>query len=666
MFALRGALLAALSSSAQIGVECFQAQQQSAAQRQPLVTATATATATASTPPTPPALDGVSSVKLSRIVERMCGLKGDELSVQRQCAEPTASRLCRCCHASAHASGVGVGAALFSGECAVRWLLQSGVVDRPVSALLLCRSMLRERAVLPACAPSAPFYSSLGSLYAFGCEYSGYERASEADIERLCLHSTAHADVVAALCKHYNQKQERERRRLSDRQPPASAEPPLALSDGDSLSSSIPQVASHRAFVVGGGVFLGSELVRWLKRTKAARSTRDAVVWGNFLLQQQIIRACTAPQPHDARHSSDASHGTGSASQASGSFRYAAVWYELQPASEHLAHHRSQHPSPDAAAASARPALAADEPNTATFGQPASSASSLGPHSAAPGYVATPPPLSSVALELPIVDSATARTEHGSDSAEAEAESGAAERREGDSTAASLLPLSLLCDAALPHSHSRSHSRSSSVPALLAGWEFVQSFGGPCAHKHSHAHTHSSPRPSIQSAHSACLSLSPPLPFRRGWQLRLCGRGRFGDCGGVPSVGRVPGHRRQGGQSVHRGGGRTAHRRGRRQRRAGSGAGGEWSGHAQPARVQVRPSRELTAYCRTPASLLSDPAPAARTHSSVPSHPPLAAHSAPAVCRVVLCCAVLCCAVLCIVVSGSSQRFSLTCLSSTV
>ena len=568
MLALRGVLLALMSSSAQIGVQRFhshdQAQQQQQQQaprlpqqqRHPLPLALplsphgppSTAshgpspteqTAGWSTVPAhlPPAVTlsseprrGSASIdagKVVRIAERMCGLKGDELSIPHMC--DTASQMksgsshhpipaCECASMSEQFADRLAGAPLvrsFSGWCAIRWLLRSGLVDGPDLAVALCRRMIAERAIQPmestigtastASAPSATasphssalFYSSPRILYTFGAEYSCYQSATEADIDRLSLHTRNHADIIAALCKHYNHKEDRRRQSDKQAQPavslstpaPASAAIAAVAASGQALSdtdtSVTAQIVSHRLRWVRVGLFLGSELVRWLKRSKAVGSTRDAVIWGNFLLQHCIIRACRAPYPSQSHQS--ASSDDDSASQP-GTFRYAAIWYEVQPSEHHLKHTCDRHPTHSAATASAgntaQSALDDDSPLISRASQQTVPFTSVAP-SPAPSSELTKASSARIptkdGIVIPVVEKPSA-----ADTSRLEADGKNAEVSPDEDPNA-LLSLSVLCapsvgaavcdvSPVVVSGSSRSSPSSLSVP-LLSGWEFVQSFG---------------------------------------------------------------------------------------------------------------------------------------------------------------------------------------------
>ena len=266
MLAVRGVLLALLSRSAQLGVECFQlpAEQphKHSQQPQPPPAAIAPPPAAAVVPsagcsPTaaPPSID---SSKLHKIAERMCGMKGDELSIAHMCAASVGhtsrtaadsrgvggvkpaqpAPACQCVSAAVQRADVG-GAVAFSGLCAVRWLLRSGLVDRPASAVFLCRRLLAERLIRPTATDSSiaatplsgrSFYSSPAAMYTFSAEYSTYQQPTEEDIDRLSLHTHHHSDSIAALCKHYNHKDDR--RRQSDKQTQLSVAAEVTVTSG--------------------------------------------------------------------------------------------------------------------------------------------------------------------------------------------------------------------------------------------------------------------------------------------------------------------------------------------------------------------------------------------------------------------------------------------------
>ena len=159
MLALHGVLLALLSRSAQLGVECFQpppAPLPPYPHPSPAAAAAAVSlptnghsAASSSDGPSAVALSAMPSVdssKVSRIAERMCGLKGAKLSIGHMCASAAAEGgrsvegPLKALHAACScAARVGS----FSGACAMVWLLRSGLADRPSSAAFLCRRLIR-------------------------------------------------------------------------------------------------------------------------------------------------------------------------------------------------------------------------------------------------------------------------------------------------------------------------------------------------------------------------------------------------------------------------------------------------------------------------------------------------------------------------------------------
>ena len=558
MLALHGVLLALLSRSAQLGVECFQpppaplppyphpspAAAAAAAAAAVSLPTNGHSAASSSDGPSAVALSAMPSVdssKVSRIAERMCGLKGAKLSIGHMCASAAAEGgrsvegPLKALHAACScAARVGS----FSGACAMVWLLRSGLADRPSSAAFLCRRLIAERAIRPldslttpataapaalqpasagnstlASAPSC-FYSSPSMWYMFGSEYCHYQQPTEADIVRLALDTTNHADTIAALCKHYNHKEDRRRQsdKLSQQLAPTAAAA-AAAADGSkspaaSLALPLPQplpaaahsadsfvsgqTTSHRLCSVRVGVFLGSELVRWLKRTRAARSTRDAVLWGNYLIQHRIIAACQPPYPDSGLYSMDRSN-SHSPSEL-GSFRYAAIWYELQPSEQHISPTRDRHLSAAAdAVAGGLPAhnthqSGIEPPPTARLPQPRqlshSAAVVPSPTADSESIHSSSPLHSSIALVLPLVDSSQAAEM-------AVGPVGTEVRDTALGTASDVdgaLPLSVVCGAlagtcdgaavsSFPSRTGPSLAGSSVLVPLLSGWEFVQSFG---------------------------------------------------------------------------------------------------------------------------------------------------------------------------------------------
>ena len=256
-------------------------------------------------PPPPPQLphlrstsSSVESTKWLKVAEAMAGLRGwDGRGVGgglvREVVGGVADGVSGLCRS--------VGEWRFSGAAAVRWLLDEGLAASASAALYAGQRLLEEghihllhstaaaqphpplhtHSTAPAAAADVgTFYLSSSLWYAFDASLRWDDApVSAADVERLRLNQQPHPSIIAQLCQHYNHRA-------------AAAEPPSPL-----RSSLTPSSAGRRSAVWPDGYFLGVELVRWLRHRRLIERSRDGMLWGNFLLQRDIIVADYAQPP---------------------------------------------------------------------------------------------------------------------------------------------------------------------------------------------------------------------------------------------------------------------------------------------------------------------------------------------------------------------------------
>lgn len=286
---------------------------------------------------------GVDSSKVLKIVERMCGMKGvDEGGGVRRVRRIK----------EGEGEGQDEGKWQFSGASAVRWLLDEGLADRTSSALFLCHRMQAEGWIVKVRGRGG-FYLSPSLLYAFDRSVRWTETVTPHDVERLHLDQQPHHDIIQALCQHYNNKQGKRRNSRGggggaagggvDNSTCSPLDGPVVAAAAAPPSPALPpgvrRSSVHRSSVFRDGLFLGSELVRWLKRKGLCEGTRDGIVWGNFLLQRHIIQYEGRAEEEQREDREEEGNRKGQAQKGRSGvptgFRAANLLYSLQPRSSH-------------------------------------------------------------------------------------------------------------------------------------------------------------------------------------------------------------------------------------------------------------------------------------------------------------------------------------------
>ena len=401
--------------------------------------------------PSAPSEGEAEGAKLLKVAERMAGLKGlDGEGVPRG------------------ATAVGEGKAGpwdFPAPSAVRWLLRSRVVDDLPSALLLCRQLTERGLIQPTRGAAAGglgggFFFSPSLLYCFTPSLRWSDAVDEEDVARLRLDVQPHAELIAALCQHYNARERRRSSRGGAADGAGEAKEamavegkgvgaaPVNLSPAASPSGRPRRSSSHRSSVLRDGVFLGVELVRWLRRRGLVDCTRDGLAWGNFLLLRIRLIRFDGFDDEDEGEGKGGEEPTPRHRPSPAGFRAAAVRYALQPLHPHP-------PSSAAAHALSSALLPLSSPQRKTEGGDSVVSSSAPPQPAVHrlnGASAAVRPVDEPLVSL-------------------------AELRRRPSFLELVAPLSLASSLSSPSSTGSSASSESPDSSAGSGWEFVQSFG---------------------------------------------------------------------------------------------------------------------------------------------------------------------------------------------